>query len=62
MIFSLLSLQDTSFFWARAGELTVAKTHDNSAAKVKKWAFIILFDMVRSCEEKVLDKTNVSQL
>jgi hypothetical protein len=36
MIFSLLSLQDTSFFWANAEEPTAVKTNDNSAETVKK--------------------------
>ena len=42
MIFSLLSLQDTSFFWARAGEVMVAKTSDSRAGKVSVETFMII--------------------
>lgn len=46
MIFSLLSLQETSFFWAKADELMDAKTNDKSADVVKNRIFIIEFGMV----------------
>ena len=46
MIFSLLSLQETSFFWAKAVELMDVKTNDKSADVVKKRVFIIEFGMV----------------